>query len=120
MKNMLSFASTWSSSNSIFFKELGFVQINPTVIYIDNLLFLDSVVGEKGASIKSKHIMIHLRIINEAYTNGDIDFKHMSTENIPVDMLSKLVPADLKHNETLHNYLTKMGDEWQALVPLEC
>ena len=27
--------------------------------------------------------------------------------------------ADLKHNETLHDYLTKMGDGWQALVPLQ-
>ena len=27
--------------------------------------------------------------------------------------------ADLKHNETLHDYLTKMGDGSQALVPLQ-
>ena len=73
------------------FKELGFPQHELTRIYMDNLPFVKSVVGEKGASIKSKHIMIRLSIINKAYVNGDIDLKHMSTQHIPSDMLSKLV-----------------------------
>ena len=56
---------------------------------------LPIVVGEKGASIKSKHTMSRFRTINEPCTNSDIDFRHISTgtENIPADMLSKLVPA---------------------------
>ena len=37
--------------------------------------------------------MIRLSLINEAYVNGDMDFQHMSTSNIPSDMLSKLVLA---------------------------
>ena len=37
--------------------------------------------------------MIGLSLINEAYENGDIDFHHMSTSDIPSDMLNKLVPA---------------------------
>ena len=61
--------------------------------FMDNLPFTNSVVGKKRASVKSKHIMIHLSLINEAYENGDIDFHHMSTSDIPSDMLSKLVPA---------------------------
>lgn len=31
--------------------------------------------------------MIRLSLINEAYTNGNIDFKHMSTSHITSDML---------------------------------
>ena len=37
--------------------------------------------------------MIRLSLINEAHVNGDIDFQHMSTSNIPSDMFSKLIPA---------------------------
>ena len=76
-----------------FFKELGFAQTLPTLIYMDNVPFMNSVVGDKGASVKSKHIIIRLSLINEAFVNGDIDFKRMSTSHIPSDMLSKLVPA---------------------------
>ena len=65
-----------------FVKELGFPQCHPTMIYMDNLPFINSVVGEQGASVKSKHIMIRLRFINEAYENGDIDFHHMCTSDI--------------------------------------
>ena len=81
-----------------------------TLIYMDNLPFMNSVVGDKGASVKSKHIMIRLKIINEAYINGDIDFQHMSTSHIPSDMLSKLVPAPT------HQYLRKFINEQTPLV----
>ena len=56
------------------FKEPGFVQPHPTLIYMDNVPFMNSVVGDKGACVKFKHSMIRLKFINEAYTNGDIDF----------------------------------------------
>ena len=93
-----------------FFKELGFVQHHPTLIYMDNLPFMNTVVGDKGASVKSKHIMIRLRLINEAYTNGDIDFKYMSTSHIPSDMLSKLLPAPT------HQHLRKVINGQTSLV----
>ena len=76
-----------------FFEELGFVQMLPTLIYMDNVPFMNSVVGDKGASVKSKHTMIRLSLMNEAFVNDVIDFKHMSTSHIPSDMLSKLVQA---------------------------
>ena len=38
--------STSSSSNSIFFKELVFDQNTPTLLYMDSLPFLNSVIGE--------------------------------------------------------------------------
>ena len=65
---------------------------------MDDLLFLNSVVGDKGASVKPKHIMIQLHII-EACINDDIDLKYMSSQHIPSHMLSKLVPA------SIHQYL---------------
>ena len=33
---------------------------------MDNVPFMNSVVGDKGASVKFKHIMIRLSLINEA------------------------------------------------------
>ena len=49
---------------------------------MDNVPFMNSVVGDKGASVKSKHIMIRLSLIREAHINGDIDFNYMSTSHI--------------------------------------
>ena len=77
---------------------------------MDNLPFMNSVVGDKGASVKSKHIMIRLKIINEAYINGDIEFQQTSTSHIPSDMLSKLVPAPT------HQYLRKFINGQTPLV----
>ena len=93
--------------NQYLFKELAFPQGHPTRIYMNNLPFMNSVVGDKGASVKSKHIMIRLSLINEAYVNGDIDLR---TSNIPSDILSKLVPA------TTHQYLRKFIDGQTPLV----
>ena len=42
--------------------------------------------------------MIRLKLINEAYTNNDLDFKHKNTSHTPSDMLSKLVPASTHQN----------------------
>ena len=51
----------------IFLNELGFTQDKPTMIYMDNEPFLNDVTGERGASNRSKHIMIRLNIIHKAY-----------------------------------------------------
>jgi hypothetical protein len=77
----------------IFLGELGFEQTNPTVIYMDNEPYLKAITGDRGASHKSKHIMIKLHIVREAYDAGQIDFKHMLTANIPSDGLTKLLPC---------------------------
>ncbi len=58
---------------------------------MDNEPFLNAVTGDKGASNRSKHIMIKLNIIHEAYQAGEIEFAHMSTNNIPSDGLTKLL-----------------------------
>ena len=49
---------------------------------MDNLPFTNSVVGDKGASVKSKHIINRLNMIDGAFTNGDIDFQHVSTSHM--------------------------------------
>ena len=77
---------------------------------MDNLPFINSVIGDKGASVKSKHIMIRLSLINEAYNNGDIDFHYMRTSNIPSDVLSKLVPAPT------HQHLRKFINGQMSLI----
>ena len=77
---------------------------------MDNLPFINSVVGDQGASVKSKYIMIQLSIISKAYVNGDIDFKNLSITHIPSDMLSKLVPAPT------HQYLTTFINGQTPLV----
>ena len=75
----------------IFLSELGFKQDTPSIIYMDNEPFLNTMTGEKGASNRSKHIMIKLNIITEAYEAGEIEFAHMHTANIPSDGLTKLL-----------------------------
>ena len=75
----------------IFLSELGFKQDTPSIIYMDNEPFLNTMTGEKGASNRSKHIMIKLNIITEAYEAGEIEFDHMHTANIPSDGLTKLL-----------------------------
>ena len=45
----------------LFLDELGFRQDKSTMVYMDNEPFLNAVTGDKGASNKSKHIMIKLR-----------------------------------------------------------
>ena len=77
---------------------------------MDNLPFINSVIGEKGASVKSKHIMIRLSLINEAYDNGDIDFHYMKTSDIPSNMLSKLVPVPT------HQHLRKFINGQMPLI----
>ena len=71
---------------------------------------MNSVVGDKGASVTSKLIMSRLSIINEAYANGGIDFKHMSTTHVLSDMLSKLVPAPT------HQHLRKVINGQTPLI----
>ena len=56
---------------------MGFDQDIPTMIYMDNEPFLNAVAGDEGASNKSKHIMIKLQIIPEAYLAGNLKFGHM-------------------------------------------
>ena len=48
-------------------------------IYMDNLPFMSSEVGDKEALVKSEHVLIRLRVIDEASTNGNIDPKYMGT-----------------------------------------
>ena len=70
---------------------------------MDNVPFMNSVVGDKGASAKSEHIVIRLSLINKAFVNGDTNFKHMSISRIPSDILSKLVPAPTHQLRTFIN-----------------
>ena len=103
-------SSTSNITSTIFFQGARFRSKAPHSHYMDNLPFMNSIVGEKGASVKSKDIMIRLSLINEAYINGDIDFKHMSTSHIPSDMLSKLVPAPT------HQHLRKFLNGQSPLI----
>ena len=70
---------------------MNWVSSKPTMVYMDNEPFLNAVTGDRGASNKSKYIMIRLHIIREAYMAGNVEFGHMHTANIPSDSLTKLL-----------------------------
>ena len=93
----------------LFLSELGFPQSEPSIIYMDNEPFLKAITGDRGASNRSKHILIKLHIIREAYEAGDVDFQHMATEHIPSDGLTKLLPKqEYKHKSEFIDGTTPM------------
>ena len=60
---------------------------------------------DKGASVKSKHIMICLSIINEAYANGDIDLKRI-----------KKIPSVNWFQLQFYQYLRKLVNDQTPLI----
>ena len=74
---------------------------------MDNEPYLKAITRHKGASNKSKHIMVELHIVLEAYDAGDIEFMfmHMHTANIPSDGLTKVLSAEEYSNITIYHFL---------------
>ena len=71
------------------FEELGLKMDHPASFYMDNLPFMQSVTNKKGMSDGSKHILIRLQMTKEAVQRGDIELKHLRSENMVADILTK-------------------------------
>jgi hypothetical protein len=75
-------------------EELGLAMDHPASFYMDNLPFMQTVTGNKGLSGKSKHILIRLQMTKEAFQDGKIALKHLRTENMVADILTKALAFD--------------------------
>ena len=76
------------------FEELGYKLINPAKFYMDNIPFMKTIKGEKGASHKSKHMLIRLQVTKEAFEDGKISLEHLRSENMVADILTKALSYD--------------------------
>ena len=71
------------------FEELGLAMDHPASFYMDNIPFMQTIIGNKGLSGKSKHILIRLQMTKEAFDSKQIGLKHLRTENMVSDILTK-------------------------------
>ena len=62
---------------------------------MDNVPYMQSALGEKGHSKRNKHILIRMKVVNEAIANGEITLEHLNTFDMVADILTKpLGPLD--------------------------
>ena len=76
------------------FEELGLKMEHPASFYMDNIPFMQTITGNKGLSGKSKHILIRLQMTKEAFQDGKIELKHLRTDNMVADILTKALAYD--------------------------
>ena len=69
--------------------ELGFPPLLPSKFYMDNEPFIKTIVGKRGCSERSKHILIRYRVLEEAYQADEIELLHLATLNMVADILTK-------------------------------
>ena len=74
-------------------EELGFRQTKPTILHIDNSS-AKYFAEENIVQNKSKHIDVKYHYIREKILEKDIELKHLPTEQMPADALTK--PLGLK------------------------
>jgi hypothetical protein len=75
--------------------ELSYPQFNATRVCMDNVPYMQSALGEKGHSKRNKHVLIRMKIVNEAISNDEISLEHLRTIDMVSDILTKpLGPID--------------------------
>lgn len=84
------------------FKELGCKLIEKITLYEDNQSCIAFVFNTKISS-QSKHIGVRHAFIRDAITNGDVELKYKSTEDMIADTLTKPLPHPKfsKHSQSL-------------------
>ena len=82
--------------------ELGYVQLQPTNLWIDNTGAV-AVANDAGSIGRSRHIARRSRFLLEAHAAGLIKAKHLAGDAQAADMLTK--PLDRKRFVALRTYL---------------
>jgi hypothetical protein len=59
---------------------------------MDNVPFMQAILGEKGYSKYLKHVLIRVRVANDALENKEITLEHLDTADMPADTLTKALP----------------------------
>lgn len=73
--------------------ELGFPQLEPTIMYQDNESTIAFVAGHRNHKA-TKHINPKFHFTGEAVEQGEICLVHMASELMVADVLTKALPAD--------------------------
>ena len=68
--------------------DLGFPQIEPTVLYEDNQSTI-KLIGDESYHAKTKHIDVRFHFIREHCVNGEIRVEYLDTKNMTSDILTK-------------------------------
>ena len=80
-----------------FLEELGFPQKGPTTLFEDNKSTI-SLIENDGNGSKTKHIDLRYQFIREQVKLLRIIMKHLGTENMTSDMLTKVTgPTTFLH-----------------------
>ena len=74
-----------------FCAELGFPQ-GPSEFYMDNEPFMKTILGQRGCSERSKHILVIHKVLEEAWKNDEIKLLHLDTFKMVADILTKPLP----------------------------
>jgi len=72
-----------------FCQELGYPQLLPSKFYMDNEPFINTIVGQRGCSDRSKHMLIRYKVLEEAWKYDEVDILHLDTFNMVSDILTK-------------------------------
>jgi hypothetical protein len=77
----------------IFFRdlldEIGFPQINPTTLYVDNKSLIAIATKYSGSTKRVKHFMGRVNFMIEQVGNHVVHLEYLQTANHPADALSK-------------------------------
>jgi len=75
-------------------EELGLEVEHPAAFYMDKHKFMQTKARNKGMSNKSKHILVRVQVTKEALQSGKIEMKHLRSENMVADILTKALSPD--------------------------
>ena len=78
-----------------YLEELFHPQLNASRVCMDNIPYMQSALSEKGHSKRNKHVLIRMKVTNEAISNNEITLEHLTTSDMVADILTKpLGPID--------------------------
>ena len=62
---------------------------------MDNVPYIQSALGEKSHSKRNKHVLVRMKITDQALENKEITLEHLNTFDMVADILTKpLGPTD--------------------------
>ena len=77
--------------------ELGYPQLNPTILYEDNMSTIH-IINNDCNSQKTKHVDIRYNVVREQVQKRKITMEHLPTKDMTSDMLTKaLSPTPYLH-----------------------
>jgi hypothetical protein len=97
--------------------ELGYPQINPTILYEDNMSTI-AMINNDCNSQKTKHVAIKYNLVREQVQLQHIKMNHLPTQDMTSDMLTKaLAPTPfLKLRTKLLGMYSHVSNFWTLLL----